>query len=157
MRMATVCHAEGIMHAAVSCPQSPYHAWRCHALWCHACGGMGQHHYLCPSASGPTWPRCTPSSRSPASYLRSSSGKTRVREGAAVPHAPMASGRGTRVLHFLLPSAAGYFPVTIEALPEGTAIHARVPVYQVGNTHHHQRKLLRCANNAVPSSPPLVL
>lgn len=26
---------------------------------------------------------------------------------------------------------AGYFPVKIEALPEGTAIHARVPMYQV--------------------------
>eukprot|EP00955_Chlamydomonas_euryale_P114322 366268-Chlamydomonas_euryale.AAC.22 len=25
----------------------------------------------------------------------------------------------------------GYFPVTIEALPEGTAIHPRVPVYQI--------------------------
>ncbi|KAG1671877.1 hypothetical protein FOA52_003444 [Chlamydomonas sp. UWO 241] len=25
----------------------------------------------------------------------------------------------------------GYFPVTIEALPEGTCIHARVPVYQI--------------------------
>ena len=34
--------------------------------------------------------------------------------------------------------SAGYFPVTIEALPEGTAIHARVPVYQVGGTNHHR-------------------
>lgn len=26
----------------------------------------------------------------------------------------------------------GYFPVKLEALPEGTCVHARVPVYQVG-------------------------
>ena len=26
----------------------------------------------------------------------------------------------------------GYFPVRIEALPEGTCIHTRIPVYQVG-------------------------
>ena len=27
---------------------------------------------------------------------------------------------------------AGHFPVKLEALPEGTVIHAHVPVYQVG-------------------------
>jgi hypothetical protein len=25
----------------------------------------------------------------------------------------------------------GFFPVKIEAIPEGTAMHARIPVYQV--------------------------
>ena len=159
-----------VMHADVSCPQSPCPAWRCHALWRHACGGLGLRHHLCPSsASGPTWHRCTPSSRSLSICLRNSSGKTRVRAGAAcpLPLALMASGRGKGELHSLLPSAlsscclvsAGYFPVTIEALPEGTAIHARVPVYQVGNTHSHQRDRLRRANNAscavVASACPL--
>ena len=27
---------------------------------------------------------------------------------------------------------AGHFPIRLEALPEGTVIHAHVPVYQVG-------------------------
>ena len=27
---------------------------------------------------------------------------------------------------------AGYFPVKLQALPEGTCVHAHVPVYQVG-------------------------
>ena len=29
------------------------------------------------------------------------------------------------------PHATGYFPVRVQALREGTAIHARVPVYQI--------------------------
>ena len=29
------------------------------------------------------------------------------------------------------PHATGYFPVRLQALREGTAIHARVPVYQI--------------------------
>ena len=29
-------------------------------------------------------------------------------------------------------SFAGYFPVVLEALPEGTCVHAHCPVFQVG-------------------------
>jgi hypothetical protein len=36
-----------------------------------------------------------------------------------------------RSLQRLFPHATGYFPVRIEAIPEGTCMHARVPVYQV--------------------------
>lgn len=31
---------------------------------------------------------------------------------------------------------AGYFPVKLQALPEGTCIHTHVPVYQVSRSHH---------------------
>ena len=40
-------------------------------------------HHLCPFASGPTWPRRTQSSRSLSIYLRSSSGRMKVRDSWA--------------------------------------------------------------------------
>lgn len=46
---------------------------------------------------------------------------------------------------------AGWFPVTIEALPEGTPIHARVPVYQVCSTQMHRFALV--ASCSGPHSP----
>ena len=40
-------------------------------------------------------------------------------------------GEGTRSVDFVIYFFPGYFPIKLEALPEGTCINARVPVYQV--------------------------
>jgi hypothetical protein len=67
-----------------------------------------------------------------ASCSRSLCEKTTAR-GSRIPVAP-AARRTCRATHAeLVPAVAvaGYFPVRLEALPEGTVVHANCPVYQV--------------------------
>lgn len=75
--------------------------------------------------------------RGPASHAHGGHCTTRQKEdSAAIPTQPalppfwIVQGECPHPCQFV--PGAGYMPVKVEALPEGTCIHAHVPVYQVG-------------------------